>query len=138
MREEFKSRRHLLAKLHQIAATSKGSLSEVNLKKVEALMAQLDNAWAKMEESVSTVTLSKWTPTPPLSLHLLRLLSCCYYLIVSCAGTDEVLAMLEVFNGKCREYEEWLEKTDQAYKDCGPIGADLERLEQQQVILEVQ
>ncbi|XP_019856696.1 PREDICTED: dystonin-like [Amphimedon queenslandica] len=108
LREEFQSRRHLLTKLHQIAATSKGSLSEVNLKKVEALMAQLDNAWAKMEESVSTVTHS----------------------------TEEVLAMVEKFRGKCGEYEEWLNKTDGAYKDCGSIGADLERMEQQEIILE--
>ena len=45
--------------------------------------------------------------------------------------------MVEKFRVKCGEYEDWLNKTEGAYKDCGSIGADLERMEQQEIILEV-
>ena len=45
--------------------------------------------------------------------------------------------MIEQFKQKCLSYEEWLDKGEKALDDCGPIGADLERLVVQEKILEV-
>ena len=45
--------------------------------------------------------------------------------------------MVEQFEQKCLNYEEWLDEGEKALDDCGPIGADLERLVVQEEILEV-
>ena len=45
--------------------------------------------------------------------------------------------MVEQFEQKCLNYEEWLDEGEKALNDCGPIGADLERLVVQEEILEV-
>ena len=45
--------------------------------------------------------------------------------------------MVEVHHGHCQEFSDWLTQSEEVMKDCGPIGADLQRLEQQEVILEV-
>lgn len=45
--------------------------------------------------------------------------------------------MVEQFEQKCLSYEEWLDEGEKALDDCGPIGADLERLVMQEEILEV-
>jgi chromosome segregation ATPase len=71
-------------------------------------MAQLDAAWNKMEEAVHTTTNS----------------------------TEEILKMMEDLNNKCLAYEEWLHGANQVYDECGPIAADMERIQQQEVILE--
>lgn len=51
--------------------------------------------------------------------------------------TQNVLAMIEEFEKKCNQYHSWLSEAKKVKEDCGPIGADLERLQEQEVILEV-
>ena len=52
-------------------------------------------------------------------------------------GTQELLNMVEAFNKKCTTYDDWLTQSENMMVDCGPIEADIERLTQQEVILEV-
>ena len=59
------------------------------------------------------------------------------YLIYSYVGTQELLNMVEAFNKKCTTYDDWLTQSENMMVDCGPIEADIERLTQQEVILEV-
>ena len=45
--------------------------------------------------------------------------------------------MVDAFNKKCTTYDDWLTQSENMMVDCGPIEADIERLTQQEVILEV-
>ena len=45
--------------------------------------------------------------------------------------------MVDAFNKKCTTYDDWLTQSENMMVDCGPIEADMERLTQQEVILEV-
>lgn len=58
----------------------------------------------------------------------------CTYMFL---GTEEVLAMMEVYKEKCSSYENWLLAAEQVLIDCGTIGADLKRIEEQEIILQV-
>ena len=59
-------------------------------------------------------------------------------LIIACTSdTQNVLAMIQEFECKCTEYEQWLNDANKVLEDCGPIGADIDRLQVQEVILEV-
>ena len=59
-------------------------------------------------------------------------------MIIACTSdTQNVLAMIQEFECKCTEYEQWLNDANKVLEDCGPIGADIDRLQVQEVILEV-
>ena len=52
-------------------------------------------------------------------------------------GTEEVLSKMEAFNTSYNVHNEWQVRAEQTLQDSLPIEADLERLEEQQEILEV-
>ncbi len=52
-------------------------------------------------------------------------------------GTEEVLSKVEAFNTRYNQYKEWQEQAEQSLQQCLPIEADLDRLEEQQEILQV-
>ena len=51
--------------------------------------------------------------------------------------TETVLQMVEAHHHHCQEFSQWLTDFEELRRDCGPIGADLQRLEHQEGILEV-
>ncbi len=44
---------------------------------------------------------------------------------------------MEAFNTRYNQYKEWQEQAEQSLQQCLPIEADLDRLEEQQEILQV-
>lgn len=56
---------------------------------------------------------------------------------IMAAGTAEVLALCETFQGHCDDFGLWLAAGEESMRVCGPIQADLPRLEEQEPLLEV-
>ena len=107
---------------------ARGEVSPAILEKIEKKMAQLMTAWEKMEESVVKTTISK-----PHCLSLEDDL----ILVVLTSDTEEVLRLFEVFQEHCSEFEEWLKDGEEQIRVWGLVQADIDRLEEQEPILEV-
>ena len=72
------------------------------------------------------------------TLFLFLSLSLFHHLSLSLSAVlSPLLSSVEAYSSSCSEFESWLEEQEGKLEECGPIGADLNRLKEQTELLKV-